>query len=71
MLLTAGAAVGVINAVAADLGALVVTLSMIATPLLLLADERFMPKPAAAVSSPSGRIASKSPRQCRSAGIRA
>jgi len=45
VLLTAGAIDGVINGFAASLGNLVVTLSMIATPIMLLLDERLAPKP--------------------------
>jgi len=50
VLLTAGAAAGVVNAFAADLGALVVTLSMIGTPLLLMIDDTILRRPGPAPS---------------------
>ncbi|MGF1649247.1 MAG: cation:proton antiporter [Hyphomicrobiaceae bacterium] len=46
VLLATGTAAGVINTFAASLGALVVTLSMVATPLLLLFDEWLAPRKA-------------------------
>ncbi|MEO0730117.1 MAG: cation:proton antiporter [Pseudomonadota bacterium] len=44
VLLTAGVVAGAVDTLTADIGALVVTLSMIATPLLLFADERLFPR---------------------------
>lgn len=52
VLLTAGVAASVVDALTADLGALVVTLTMVATPILLLLDEALFPKPVAAQPPP-------------------
>ncbi|MEL6297437.1 MAG: cation:proton antiporter [Pseudomonadota bacterium] len=52
VLLAAGAANAVLNDFAANLGALVVTLSMAATPLLLLLDHYLLPKPKSGSSKP-------------------
>jgi glutathione-regulated potassium-efflux system protein KefB len=52
VLLTAGVAASVVDSLTADLGALVVTLTMIATPILLLIDEQIFPRPGPAEREP-------------------